>query len=283
MRKILLSTVLLIPLTVAAQNNDEYLSDWWHQSLGVIGRYHTRFGPRLGNDIYPEYVGYGRKDWFDFYGYVDIPKFFGAGNGYDRGAWDDGSPLFLEIEPRFSIDNLSGLSLGFGPFKEWYFANDYIYDMGDNRANRQSTWYMGLGTDIETYGLPLKVSADIYAKYQWQNYGAANENEWDGYRFKIKYSLPITKIWGGQFSYSGFTNFDFGSELGDRDEHHSNDSIASSHIFSLAFTHWRYAVTARYFHNGGQWQDGTRLGPKGQDYEVYATGWGGYFNVGYAF
>ncbi|MGQ7182548.1 outer membrane protein OmpK, partial [Escherichia coli] len=24
---------------------------------------------------------------------------------------------------------------------------------------------------------------NVYAKYQWQNYGAANENEWDGYRF----------------------------------------------------------------------------------------------------
>lgn len=53
---------------------------------------------------------------------------------------------------------------------------------------------MGLGTDIDT-GLPMSLSMNVYAKYQWQNYGAANENEWDGYRFKIKYFVPITDLW----------------------------------------------------------------------------------------
>ncbi len=72
---------------------------------------------------------------------------------------------------------------------------------------------MGLGTDIDT-GLPMSLSMNVYAKYQWQNYGAANENEWDGYRFKIKYFVPITDLWGGQLSYIGFTNFDWGSDLG---------------------------------------------------------------------
>lgn len=45
----------------------------------------------------------------------------------------------MEIEPRFSIDKLTGTSLAFGPFKEWYFANNYIYDMGRNKSGRQST------------------------------------------------------------------------------------------------------------------------------------------------
>ncbi len=261
---------------------EEYLSDWWHQSLNVIGRYHTRFGPILTNDLYPEYTAFGKKDWFDFYGYVDIPKFFGVGNTPDHGAWDDGSPLFLEIEPRFSLDKLTGVPLAFGPFKEWYIANDYVYDMGDNRASRQSTWYMGLGTDIET-GLPMSLALDVYAKYQWQNYAAANENEWDGYRVKVKYNIPITHLWGAQFSYTGFTNFDFGSELGDRDKARTNDSIASSHILSLNWTHWKTAVTARYFHNGGQWKDDAKLNFGDGDFHVRATGWAGYFTVGYSF
>ena len=51
----------------------------------------------------------------------------------------------MEIEPRFSIDKLTGTSPAFGPFKEWYFANNYIYDMGRNKSGRQSTgiwvWY----------------------------------------------------------------------------------------------------------------------------------------------
>ena len=67
----------------------------------------------------------------------------------------------MEIEPRFSIDKLTGTDLSFGPFKEWYFANNYIYDMGRNKSGRQSTWYMGLGTDIDT-GLPMSGLAPIF-------------------------------------------------------------------------------------------------------------------------
>ncbi len=95
---------------------------------------------------------------------------------------------------------------------------------------------MGLGTDIDT-GLPMSLSLNVYAKYQWQNYGASNENEWDGYRFKVKYFVPLTDLWGGSLSYIGFTNFDWGSDLGDDNFYDLNgkhartsNSIASSHI-----------------------------------------------------
>lgn len=99
--------------------------------------------------------------------------------------------MFVEIEPPFSIDKLTATDLSFGLFKEWYFANNYIYDLGHNVDGRQNTWYMGLGSDVNT-GLSL----NIYAKYQWENYQAANENSWDGYRFKVKYLVPLTPIWG---------------------------------------------------------------------------------------
>lgn len=187
----------------------------------------------------------------------------------------------MEIEPRFSIDKLTGTDLSFGPFKEWYFANNYIYDMGRNKSGRQSTWYMGLGTDIDT-GLPMGLSLNIYAKYQWQNYLAANENEWDGYRFKVKYFVPITDLWGGKLTYIGFTNFDWGSDLGDQPNRTSN-SIASSHILALNYDHWHYSVVARYFHNGGQWEDGAGLNFGKGDFNVKSTGWGYYLVVGYNF
>lgn len=62
-------SILLIPCIGNAQEIkiDE---SWLHQSLNVIGRTDSRFGPRLTNDLYPEYTVAGRKDWFDFYGYV---------------------------------------------------------------------------------------------------------------------------------------------------------------------------------------------------------------------
>ncbi|WP_025121180.1 MULTISPECIES: nucleoside-specific channel-forming protein Tsx [unclassified Serratia (in: enterobacteria)] len=292
MKKIVLAAGVLLsasfsPVSMAAESKDsQFVSDWWHQSVNVVGSYHTRFGPQLNNDLYLEYEAFAKKDWFDFYGYVDVPKFFGVGNTPDRGIWDKGSPLFMEIEPRFSIDKLTGTNLGFGPFKEWYFANNYIYDMGRNDASRQSTWYMGLGTDIET-GLPMSLSMNIYAKYQWQNYGASNENSWDGYRFKVKYFVPLTEMWGGNVSYIGFTNFDFDSDLGSDDfvvngrQARTSNSIASSHILALNYTHWHYSFVARYFHNGGQWNDGVDIGtPQGP---IKSTGWGYYLVAGYNF
>jgi nucleoside-specific channel-forming protein len=65
-----------------------------------------------------------------------LPVFFG-GNTDAKGIWNHGSPLFMEIEPRFSIDKLTGTDLSFGPFKEWYFANNYIYDMGRNNSRSE--------------------------------------------------------------------------------------------------------------------------------------------------
>ena len=78
----------------------------WHQSVNVVGSYHTRFGPQIRNDTYLEYEAFAKKDWFDFYGYADAPVFFG-GNSDAKGIWNHGSPLFMEIEPRFSIDKLT--------------------------------------------------------------------------------------------------------------------------------------------------------------------------------
>ncbi len=297
MKKTLLAAGAVLALSstftanAAETTKPEYVSDWWHQSVNVVGSYHTRFGPKINNDVYLEYEAFAKKDWFDFYGYIDIPKTFGAGNGNDKGIWDDGSRMFMEIEPRFSIDKLTGTSLAFGPFKEWYFANNYIYDMGahGDDASKQNTWYMGLGTDIDT-GLPMSLSLNVYAKYQWQNYGAANENQWDGYRFKVKYFVPITTLWGGNLSYIGFTNFDWGSDLGDEDfrdlngkKARTNNSIASSHILALNYDHWHYSVVARYWHNGGQWNDDASLNFGDGNFNVRSTGWGGYLVVGYNF
>jgi nucleoside-specific channel-forming protein len=52
MKKTLLAAGAVLALsssfTVNAAENDkpQYLSDWWHQSVNVVGSYHTRFGPR---------------------------------------------------------------------------------------------------------------------------------------------------------------------------------------------------------------------------------------------
>ncbi len=174
-----------------------------------------------------------QKDWFDFYGYIDAPVFFG-GNSTAKGIWNKGSPLFMEIEPRFSIDKLTNTDLSFGPFKEWYFANNYIYDMGRNDSSRAPVYGSGYRYRYRPANEPV---AERLRQVPVAELRRLNENEWDGYRFKVKYFVPLTDLWGGSLSYIGFTNFDWGSDLGDDNFYDLNgkhartsNSIASSHI-----------------------------------------------------
>ncbi|MBO2029534.1 nucleoside-specific channel-forming protein Tsx, partial [Klebsiella pneumoniae] len=163
----------------AAENDKpQYLSDWWHQSVNVVGSYHTRFGPQIRNDTY-RIRSVRQKDWFDFYGYIDAPVFFGGNS--TAGIWNKGSPLFMEIEPRFSIDKLTNTDLSWAVQRMVF------------RQQLSTIWAATTPVSRARYGsgyryryrLAMSLSLNVYAKYQWQNYGASNENEWDG--FKVKY------------------------------------------------------------------------------------------------
>lgn len=257
---------------------------WYNQNLTLIGSKDISFGPRPNDDIYLEYEYFGRKGPFELYGYIDVPKILGIGNSHDSGAWDKGSPLFMEHEPRISIDELTGRKLGFGPFKEFYVAFDWIYDNGHNRDGRANTLYSGFGTDIETHSR-VNLSANLYARRQWENYGAANENSWDGYRAQLKYIVPIDKYDNGaSLTYIGFTNFDFGSDLHDQagPARTANATVATN-VLLYSFTHLRFMAVGRYFHNGGNWKDGTELDFGDGPFKGRSDGWGYYFGVGYQF
>ncbi|WP_454875481.1 nucleoside-specific channel-forming protein Tsx [Paraburkholderia xenovorans] len=270
-------------LSNTAAGQSQYLSDWLHQSLGVIGSKDIRFGPYRTNDVYLEYEYFGRKGPFDLYGYVDVPRAFGVGNGYDTGITNKGSPLFTEQEPRVSIDDLLGKHLGFGPFKEWYAAFDWIYDQGHNVSGRQNTLYMGLGTDIAT-PLPVYLSANLYVRRQWENYGAANANSWDGYRAQMKMVYPIGTLKGGNLTFVSFFNYDFGSRLAEETggNTRSDTAFVSTNVLIYEFKHWRFWTAARYFHNGGQW-NGSTLNFGSGPFQNRSTGWGYYASVGYRF
>lgn len=270
------------PAAQQTDNRSPYLSSWYNQDLTLIGSKDISFGPQPVDDVYLEYEYFGRKGPFELYGYIDVPRVLGIGNSHDSGVWDRGSPLFMEHEPRISIDQLSGRSLAFGPFKEWYLAFDWIYDHGSSQASRQNTLYAGFGTDIETH-TPVLLSANLYGRRQWENYGAANENSWDGYRAQLKYIWPLAKFDNGaSLTYVGFTNFDFGSQLGDEPGRTANATV-STNVLLYAFTHLRFMFAARHFHNGGNWRDGTELNFGEGDFEGRSNGWGYYAGVGYQF
>ncbi len=260
-----------------------YLSDWFNQDLTVIGSKDISFGPQPADDIYLEYEYFGRKGPFELYGYIDIPKIFDIGNSHDKGVWDHGSPVFMEHEPRISIDYLAGRSLAIGPFKEWYVAFDWIYDHGSNSANRANTLYSGLGTDIDTHSR-VNLSANFYGRYQWENYGASNEYSWDGYRAQLKYIVPISSFSNGaSLTYIGFTNFDFGSDLHKDNPARTANATVATNVLLYAFTHLRFTLVGRYFHNGGNWEDGSELNFGDGDFRARSNGWGYYAGVGYQF
>lgn len=263
----------------AQSESSPYLSDWLTQHINVIGSHGIRFGPKPVDDMYLEYEFMGRKGPWDLYGYIDAPRIFGIGNSNDTGAWNKGSPMFWELEPRLSIDKLTHTKLGFGPFKEFYVAADDIFDWGHNTQNRQHTLYIGLGTDIDTHS-PVNLSFNLYGRRQFENYGASNDFGWDGYRAQVKYIWPLTKVWGGALTWVGFTNYDFGSDLArDNPGLRTNHALVSTNVLSLSWTHWAISGVARYFHNGSNWKAGAQLGED----KVKTTGWGEYLILTYSF
>ncbi|MGQ7932674.1 nucleoside-specific channel-forming protein Tsx [Paraburkholderia sp. D1E] len=256
---------------------------WLHQTISLINSSLTRFGPYRTGDVYLEYEYYGRKGPFDLYGYVDAPKVLDVGSQHSSGIWDKGSPVFSEQEPRVALDTLAGRNLQFGPFSHIYLATDWIYDMGQNQSQRQNTLYFGVGTDIDTH-TPLALSANLYVRRQWENYGAANEDSWDGYRLAMNYFYPLGHFLGGDVSYAGFFDYDFGSKLREETGDNSRTDTAFVATNGLVYSrgHLRLIGVARYFHNGGQW-NGVALNFGEGEFQNRSTGWGYYLEVGYQF
>ena len=189
----------------------------------------------------------------------------------------------MEHEPRISIDYLAGRSLAIGPFKEWYVAFDWIYDHGSRKENRANTLYSGFGTDIDTHSR-VNLSANLYGRYQWENYGASNEYSWDGYRAQLKYIVPIDKFSNGaSLTYIGFTNFDFGSDIHKDNPARTANATVATNVLLYSFTHLRFTLVGRYFHNGGNWEDGSELNFGDGNFRARSNGWGYYAGIGYQF
>jgi len=254
---------------------------WLHQTVSLINSSLTRFGPYRTGNAYLEYEYYGSKGPFSLYGYVDALKVLNAGTANTSGVWDKGAPIFSEQEPKIALDTLAGKDFELGPFKHIYLATDWIYEMGGSRSSAQNTLYTGLGTDIDTH-TPLSLSANIYVNRQFQNYGSANEYSWDGYRFQMNYFYFLGHALGGDWSYAGFFNYDFGSRL--REEAggttYADNEFDETNAVIYSRGHLRLVGVARYFHNGGQW-DSSVLNFGSGNFQNRSTGWGYYLEAGY--
>lgn len=276
-----LSTVFLAAATllgVQQANADVNATLWGVYSNGV------KFSPKTVENAYLELEYYGQTGPIDWYGYFDAPKYFG-GNDNIKGVWDkDGSKLFAENQPKVSFNRLTGKDLSVGPFKDWFFATDWIVDAGGHSNNSQNTLYYGLGTSIDTH-TKLGMNVNVFAKQQWENYGAPNSyTSDDGGRLQVQFFYPLYSFDNGaSLNYFTFTNYDFGSKLGDKDPNRTNEALVSTHVFSYNMKHLRLFTAARYFHNGGQFKDGAVANWGNGDFVQNSTGWGYYVAAGYQF
>jgi nucleoside-specific channel-forming protein len=254
---------------------------WLHSTLSLINSSLTRFGPYRTGNTYLEYEYFGSKGPFTIYGYVDALKVINVGTQNTSGVWDKGAPIFSEQEPRLALDTLAGKEFQLGPFKHIYLAADWIYEMGGSRSSAQNTLYTGLGTDIDTH-TPLALSANIYVSRQFQNYGAPNEYSWDGYRFQMNYFYFLGHAMGGDWSYAGFFNYDFGSKLREKagGNIYADTEFDETNALIYSRGHLRLVGVARYFHNGGQWNSSVLNFGKG-NFQNRSTGWGYYLEAGY--
>lgn len=248
------------------------------------------FSPKPVENGYLEVEYYGQTGAIDWYGYVDAPKYFG-GNRNIKGIWDQGSTsyVFMEHEPKVSLNRLTGKDLSVGPFKDWFVATDWIVDGGNTALTRQNTLYYGLGTSIDTH-TKLGMNVNVYARQQFENYGAANAYSSDGGRLQVQFFYPLhTFANGAAFNYFTFSNYDFGSDLGDKtnaqggyQNTRTNEAFVSTHVFSYNLKHFRAYTAARYFHNGGQFKDGAKNN-WGTEFNQTSNGWGYYVGLGYQF
>lgn len=259
-------------------------TDFYAHSLSVYASHDMKYSPKPVSDVYLEYEYYGRQGGVELYGYIDTPKIFGIGNENDHGAWDDGSPLFMEHEPRISIDSMLDRSLSVGLLKEFYLAFDWTYDHGDSRKSRSNILWSGFGVDIDTHSR-LNLAANIYAKRAFENYSQPTEYSWDGYRVKFKYDAPLAEFSdGSSLSFIGYVTYDFDSKLPDYyGDVVSDDSAVMANRIAYIKDHLLLTLSVYNFWNGGNFVDGKELDFGDGPFKADSSGTGYTLSVGYNF
>ena len=86
--------------------------------------------------------------------------------------------------------------------------------------------YLGVGTNIEVPWLG-KMGANLMARHVRENYGAENEDTWDGYLLALNWFKPFyTFTSDSKFTYQGYFDYTFGAtKLADSADH-SDNSLA---------------------------------------------------------
>ncbi len=251
-------------------------SRWFNLNL-----YHgidQRGGPFKFTDTYLELEFGGRSGIVDYYGYVDFLDILNNSSS-DR---HEGPNSFAKVDLRFSLDGMFKTDLAIGPVKEWYIATEFMNS--DNERNIGSpnnalrVFWLGIGTDTKIPWLGL-VGLNFQTRYFIENYGADNEEEFDGLVLHINWFKPL-KFWGDYFlAFQGYADYEFMSSLNDDSNIYSDDSFQT--YLGFWFHTKKYAVGygAKFYKNMTQFKNGESFFPGGDKFDT--TGMASYFNLSY--
>lgn len=270
----LLSIVLVI--NISAKNIDSITNSNW-QTLHLYYGENQRGGPFVFDDTYVEFEFGGRYEWLDYYGYVDFIDALNSSSSDKHGQ----NNFFVDIEPRISIDYLTNTDLSYGALQELFIAFDFYYADEPTGKGLKIVW-MGLGSDIDIPWLG-KSGVNFYTRYIDENYGASNENSFDGYVAHINWFKPLYNFTDSRFlSFQGYLDYEFGSDLDNNSfekQYRTSDSFQSYLGFWIHDKKWTAGYGLKVYKDMTQWKDGEILNSRKTD----TTGVAHYFNVGYKF
>ncbi len=234
MKKVLLAVLLAV---IAVSNAQAAGKNRDFSTLGASIKYSYSkpdgWGPKY-KDTYLEADGVHRYGPLDLYWYIDYSNLFRTPKLSDK-FYSSPDYMYGEINPRISVDWLSGADLGFLFFKEWFLAYNFEFDNEKGNGKGMLRHYLGIGTDFD---LPLfdYAKANIYARYIQKNYGRS-ENRWDGYMLNMSYGMTIHKFKIGiSLGYSGWLKWVFGAGTGgDSPDNRTTDSVQWNNTFDISY------------------------------------------------
>ncbi|WP_260261210.1 outer membrane protein OmpK [Vibrio intestinalis] len=225
MRKSLLALGVVAAMSTPAMAADysdgnTHKNDYKWFQFNIMGAFDELPGESSHDYIEMEFGG--RSGIFDLYGYIDFFNVLNS-DGSDKSGSDR---IFAKINPRMSLDGLTGKDLSFGPVQELYFANQIVINGGGEytyldsngqpmvdgdgniRKADKPTYniYTGIGSDVMVpwFG---KVGVNAYAKYDM------NAKEFNGYQVSLNWFKPFHFFENGSFiSYQGYLDYEFGIE-----------------------------------------------------------------------
>ncbi len=273
---------LFILFTIIVVNNSAFAKDigaitnsnW--ETLHLYHGENQRGGPYSFDDNYVEFEFGGRYEWLDLYGYVDFIDALNSSTSDKHGS----NNFFVDIEPRISIDYLLNKDLSYGALKELFFAFDIYYaDPSPGISEGLKIIWMGLGSDIDIPWLG-KSGVNLYTRYIEENYGASNENSFDGYVAHINWFKPLYNFSETRFvSFQGYLDYEFGSDLDNNDTYRTSDSLQSYLGLWYHEKKWAAGYGLKAYKDMTQWKEGEVLNDKKTD----TTGFAHYFNIAYKF